>query len=309
MASSTNLQDSVQAMDETVPRGDLLMGGWERTGPVVVEVDGSAEGLRVIDYACTEAMRFGVGLVLVAAYPARGPQDVHQPWQTPERVGEFLRIAAAHVRRQVGQALQVTLAPAEGARAKVLSGAARDARLLVVGRARRRGPERLIAARANLALARRSDCPLVVVPGSWKLAPGHRDVAVGIDGTALSSEAVEFAFQAAAERQGNLIAVHAVRRPLSPDGSWVREGDLALTEVLARSAADYPEVQVTRYLTNRPVVAALVHKAHEVGLVVLGAHAGRLPIGDPVARRAMVAVATPVAIVPHKPTAYTRRLR
>jgi hypothetical protein len=41
--------------------------------------------------------------------------------------------------------------------------------------------------------------------------------------------------------------------------------------------------------------------AHEVGLVVLGAHAGVLPIGDPVARRAMVAVATPVAIVPHRP--------
>ncbi len=194
----------------------------------------------------------------------------------------------------------MTLAPAEGARTKVLSRAARNARLLVVGRARHRGPERLIAARANLVLARRVNCPLVVVPGSWKLAPGDRDVAVGIDGTALSSEAVAFAFEAAAERQGNVIAVHAATRPLSPEGSWVRDGDLALTRILARSSEDHPEVRVTRYLTNRPVVAALVHKAHEVGLVVLGAHAGRLPIGDPVARRAMATVITPVAIVAHR---------
>jgi DNA-binding transcriptional LysR family regulator len=81
----------------------------------------------------------------------------------------------------------------------------------------------------------------------------------------------------------------------------VRQGDLVLTRILARSSADHPEVRVTRYLTNRPVVAALVHMAHEVGLVVLGAHAGRLPIGDPVTRRAMATVATPVAILAHRP--------
>jgi hypothetical protein len=32
-------------------------------GPVVVEVDGSAEGLRVIDYACAEAIRDAAGLL------------------------------------------------------------------------------------------------------------------------------------------------------------------------------------------------------------------------------------------------------
>ncbi len=63
-----------------------MTGGWERTGPVVVEVDGSAEGLRVIDYACTEAIRAGVGLVLVAPHPAPDPRAVHLPWPTRERV-------------------------------------------------------------------------------------------------------------------------------------------------------------------------------------------------------------------------------
>lgn len=272
------------------------------SGSVVVEVDGTAEGLRVIDFACTEAIRAGAELVLVASYPVLDQHSVHRPWPTPERVEEYLRLAEAHVRRQVGRSLRVTQLAEEGARTKVLTKATHDARILVVGRARRRGPERLTAARANLILARRSSCPLVVVPGSWKLAPADRDVAVGVDGTALSFEAVEFAFRAAADRGGNLIAVHAATRPVSPDGSWVTVGDLDLSEVLARWSAEHPDVKVTRYLTSRPVVAALVHKAHEVGLVVLGAHGGLLPVGDPVARRALAAIAAPVAIVPHRPS-------
>jgi nucleotide-binding universal stress UspA family protein len=266
------------------------------TGPVVVEVDGSAEGLRVIDYACTEAIRDGAELVLAAAYQASGERRL-----SAERAGEFLRIAAAHVRRQIGDALEVTVVCGPGTRMKVLPASADGARALVIGRPRHRGPERLIAARSNLVLARRTDCPLIVVPGSWKLAPAQRDVAVGVDGTALSAEAVEYAFRAAAARGGNLLAVHAAPRLSAPDGLWVRKAELELTEVLGKWSAAYPDVKVTRYLTCRPVVAALLHKSREVSLVVLGAHAGLLPIGDPITRRAMAVVDGPVAIVPHRP--------
>ena len=44
------------------------MGTAPRTGPVVVEVDGSTESLRVIEYASTEAQRTGAGLLLVRPY-------------------------------------------------------------------------------------------------------------------------------------------------------------------------------------------------------------------------------------------------
>jgi nucleotide-binding universal stress UspA family protein len=276
-------------------------------GPVVVEVDGSAEGLRVLDYACTEAIRSEAELVLVAA-AHQVPEVVTGGEHLPpaERAGEFLRIAAAHVRRQIGDALKVSEVCGDGSRMKVLSAKARGARALVIGRTRHRGPERLIAARSNLLLARRIECPLIVVPGSWKLAPSQRDVAVGVDGTALSSEAVGYAFRAAAARGGNLIAVHAAPRLSAPDGLWVRKAELGLTEVLEKWSAEYPGVKVTRYLTCRPVVAALLHKSREVSLVVLGAHTGILPVGDPVTRRAMAVVDGPVAIVPHRP-AHERR--
>jgi len=38
---------------------DFEMNTWARTGPVAVEVDGSAEGIRVVDYACMQALRSG----------------------------------------------------------------------------------------------------------------------------------------------------------------------------------------------------------------------------------------------------------
>ena len=270
-------------------------------GPVVVEVDGSAEGLRVIDFACTEAVRYGAALVLVAAHQPSQAVTGREPWPSAQRAGEFLRVATAHVRRQVGDAVEVIAVSEAGTRMKVLSAAARGAQALVIGRPRHCGPERLVAARSNLLLARRTECPLIVVPGSWKPAPSQRDVAVGVDGTALSSEAVGYAFLAAAARGGNLIAVHAAPRFSAPDGLWIRKAELELAEVLARWSAEHPEVRVTRYLTCRPVVAALLHKSHEVSLVVLGAHAGILPIGDPITRRAMAVVDGPVAIVPHRP--------
>ena len=269
------------------------------SGAVVVEVDGSAEGLRVLDYACTEAIRGGAELVLVASRPVHDPHlaadSARQPWPPAERTGEFLRIAVAHVRRQVGRALKPSVVCEEGTRVEVLSEAARDARLLVVRRPRHRGSERLLIAKGNLLLARRSSCPVVVVPGSWKLAPAVRDVAVGIDGTSLSSAAVEYAFWAAADRGGNLVAVHAAPRHSSPSGARARRAEFDAA-VLDRST-DYPQVQVTRYLTGRPVVAALVHKAQEVGLLVVGAHAGTPSADDPVARRVLAVADCPVAIV------------
>ena len=235
------------------------MSGWNRTGPVVVEVDGTAENLRVVDYASAEALRVGADLVAVAA---------------------------------------------EGSRSRVLAEAARPARMLVVGRPRSRGPQRLVNTQANLRLAARAGCPMVVVPLSWRPSPLDRKVAVGIDGTALSSEALEFAFGTAAGREGDLIVVHAGlpgERPFAdedPECSWISRADYLLSETLAPWTSRFPGVKVTRFLSSRSPSAALVHESGEVGLVVVGSHSGPLAV-DPVARRSVAAMTCPVAIVPH----------
>ena len=293
------------------------MGTWARTGPVVVEVDGSAEGFHVVDYACLEAARSGAELVLVTPYPAHSSYDPMTPGYQPKPPAELadaaLRAAVGHVRHHYGYQLQVTAVSEEGARLKVLSQAARHGRLLVVGRTRTRGPHRLVAAQGNIFLTARTGCPVIVVPLNWRPSMLDRKVAVGIDGTPLSIEAVEFAFRAAADREGDLTVVHAQHAPrhdpVDFEDSWVRRGDLTVSETLAGWVDEYPEVRVTRFLTAKPVVEALVHEGAQAGLVVLGARAGLLPVGDPIARRAVAAMACPVAIVPHHVTAEERGQR
>jgi hypothetical protein len=95
----------------------------------------------------------------------------------------------------------------------VLAQVARHARLLVVARNRTRGAHRLVAAQRNIFLAARTGCPVLVVPLTWKPSAIDRLVAVGVDGTPLSLEAVEFAFRVAADREGALTVVHAEHAP------------------------------------------------------------------------------------------------
>ncbi|MFI7063640.1 universal stress protein [Kribbella sp. NPDC050124] len=288
------------------------MSTWNRGGPVVVEVDGTAENLHVVDYACGEALRSGAGLVLVAPYTLHGSFSPMVPGYSPKSPAELaddaLRVAVAHVRHRNGYAMDLAALTDEGSRSRVLAHAARSARMLVVGRSRSRGPQRLVNTHANLILAARAGCPLVVVPATWKPSLLDRKVAVGIDGTALSAEALEFAFGVAAGREANLIVVHAglpADRAFDdedPEYSWISRADHLLSEALDPWMRLYEDVKVTRFLSSRPPAAALVHESAEVGLVVVGSHRGPLPI-DPVTRRSVAAMTCPVAIVPHHPTA------
>lgn len=292
------------------------------TKRIVVEVDGTVEGLRTVDYACLEASRLGADLVLVRPYHAHAPYTPAMAGYAPRSPADIadddLRVAVAHARRQVGRSLQLVALSNEGSRTKVLVDAARTASLLIVGRSRARGPQRLVSAHRNLHLAARTHCPVVVVPGTWKPTAADRTVAVGIDGTVLTREALGYAFHAAVEREGDLIVLHAaqVRRSgmeEEPDESWVRTADRLIGEAIDTWSQHYPQVKVSRFITNRPVVAALVHEAQYAGLIVLGAHPGLLPLTDPVARQRLAAITCPVAIVPHRPTEAeleeTRRLR
>jgi nucleotide-binding universal stress UspA family protein len=284
------------------------MNKWARTGPVVVEVDGMAEGLRVIDYAAVEALRSGADLVLAASYRAHSTFSPMQTGDVPKPPGEladaWLRVAVGHVRHRYGYGLQLEAVSKEGSRARVLAEIARHARVLIVGRTPKRGPQRLVAAQANLNLAARVGCPVLVVPLSWRPSQLDRKVAVGVDGSGLSAEAVEFAFRAAADREGDLIVVRA---GLPPDlafndddveHSWISRADQTISEAVAAWTGEFPQVRVTRFLSSRPAAEAILHESADVGLIVVGAH-GVVPAPDPVARRCIAAIPCPVAIVPH----------
>ncbi|MFG1813514.1 universal stress protein [Kribbella sp. NPDC049174] len=284
------------------------MNSWVRSGPVLVEVDALTEGQRVIDYACVEALRSGADLVLAASYRAHSTFSPMPPSDLPKPPGEvadaWLRAAVAHVRHRYGYGLQVEAVAKEGSRARVLAEVARHARVLIIGRTPKRGPQRSLAAQKNLNLAARVGCPVLVVPLSWRPSAVDRKVAIGIDGSSLSNEAVEFAFRAAADREGDLIVVRA---GLPPDHawndddvehSWITRADHTISEAVAAWTREFPQVRVTRYLSSRPAAEAILHESADVGLIVVGSH-DSVPAADPVARRCVAAMPCPVAIVPH----------
>ncbi|WP_112239278.1 universal stress protein [Kribbella monticola] len=283
------------------------MSSWTRTGPVVAEVDGSADGLRAVGYAGEVALNAGAELVLIAPYHRYSTYTPMMPLYDPlapaEGAEERLRVALARVRRQCGDELKVGAVAREGSRLKVLQQAARSARMLVVAREHDHGPAGVISAQGNLALAGRAGCPVVVVPAGWRPNPAEHGVVVGIDGTSLSLEAVEFAFRAAVDHGNDLTVVHShhvpYRRLAVDDGTWHERAALTVSETLAGWDEEYPQVNVTRLLTTRPVVATLARESEHAALLVIGAHTGPLPIGDPIARRTIAEMTCPVAIVAH----------
>lgn len=241
------------------------MGTARFSGRVVVEVDEVSDGFRVIEYAAHEAMRTDARLELVRPY--------RDPDRRDEAVQE-LRAAVTHVRRKLDGQLSIRTTAREGSRSAVLPEVAGNARVLVIGRHRARGPYRVIASRTDQALAARTACPVAVVPRSWKPSSADRLVVVGVDGT---PEAVDYAFATAARREARLVAVHIDTEPVEALVGW---------------QAIYPDVRVIRSVSLAPAVEALMYESVEAGLLVIGVRPG-----DPVVRHALAAATCPVVMV------------
>lgn len=284
------------------------MGTGGRAGPVAVEVDGTAAGRRVIDYAGAEAGRRGTDLLLVRAYHDTVAYSPMMPTYIPAGLRDpaeaDLHDMATWARSQTGDAVTVRTVAIPGSRHAALTEASRTAQLLVVVRKHARGPHRAVAA-GDLDLAGSSACPVIVVPPNWRPLRARGSVYVGIDGSALSREAIEFAYTAAADRRAHLVVVHAGGRLRSDAGPGEPGGritpmELAVANSVAGFAARYPDVRVTRFVTSQSIIGALVGASRDAGLRVLGVHPGRLP-NDPMARRTLAAASCPVAVVKHLP--------
>ncbi|GAA1521448.1 universal stress protein [Kribbella lupini] len=275
------------------------MNNWITRGPIAVEIDGASPA--VLDFAWQEAARARADLVIVAPYqnflPTAGTGAL-QPSAAAER---SLEAASAQLRERDAGQVEITTLAVNGPRLEVLADVAALARLLVVGAPHPRGPHGLVAAQRWLQLASRTGRPLVVVPRRRPLSAAVNSVAVGIDGTELSLEAVAFAFETAANRNAELLVIHSHHTPYRTRGD-AASAELTVAETLAGWDEEYPNVKVSRLVTARPVVDVLVRESENHGLVVLGAHAGPVPANDPVARRSIAEMTCPVAIVPHHVT-------
>src|SRR6185295_5965727 len=160
------------------------------------------------------AVRRGAELRLVRAFSwTTSERPIRDGGRVAQYRDELLKIArgqvarAARIAADVRPQVETTTQVAIGAPIEVLSSEARRAQLLVLGDRGLGEVAGLVLGSVAVSLAARGACPVVVVRGERAGADGP--VVVGVDGSPVSEAALAFAFDAAAARGVDLLAVHA----------------------------------------------------------------------------------------------------
>jgi nucleotide-binding universal stress UspA family protein len=259
--------------------------------PVVVAVDGSEDSLRAAEWAALEARRRSRPLRIVSA-PALVPR-LHAYQASPEAIANSLRGLAARALdaaitrcEEVAPGLPVTSALLSGEPAIAVAGSGSDASMLVVGARGAGGFAAMILGSVSRYVASRAACPVVVAREESMAV--HREIAVGIRDPQDTGAALAFAFEEAALRGADLVAVHtwywipAVPRVAATgEAPGLRPGDPArisaeagrlLEAALAAWHDKYPAVKVRRDVIHGHPARVLASYSARADLVILGRH-------------------------------------
>ncbi|MGC4807772.1 universal stress protein [Micromonospora sp. DT233] len=251
---------------------------------VVVGVDGSPSALRAVRLAAATAARRGRALRVVHGFiwpllraplgPAPGsPPGAGLREQATRLVDEAVAQAEA---AQPG--LRVTGEVIDGSASAVLVGESPTAALIVLGDRGLGGFAALMVGSVAVQVAAYAGCPVLVARGAER-ADGP--VVVGVDGSAASQAAAEFAAEEAVARGVALRAVHAYRHPASEgpgdmqplvyDEQKLRGTEhRVLDDAVAGLAGRWPGLRLERVLARRRPAAALTEAAGDAQLLVVG---------------------------------------
>ncbi|MGH1565167.1 universal stress protein [Mumia sp. DW29H23] len=224
---------------------------------------------------------------------------------------ELLAEASERLRTIVGDAVDIRTHLAEAGIVASLLIASRKAALVVLRRRDLSAVERVFTGSISNAVAARSSCPVVIVPAGWDHATTHNRVVVGLDDTALSPEAIDFAFPTAQERKATLTALHAWRAPVLYDDiifsrtsehTWRDTTQRHLDQELAPWRERHPEVQCEVVVEYERPAQALSAASASSDLLVVGRRTRPLPRGlalGSVTRALVRACACPLVVTPH----------
>lgn len=282
--------------------------------PVVVAVDGKPGGAAALRYGVDEAARAGDALHLVHVWPGGPPKDLAPPvtWGALEEAGRALLTESVTVARDRAPGLDISTELVVGSRTAGILAAARGGRLLVVGRS----PHRVEApfGAAPAVLAARGECPVVVVPSSWKPAqtrPGTSGrIVVGMKSRTHARELLSHAFALAEERRAAVAVVTAWelydptmdREEAREHGAeWEAEGLAVLRGIVEEWHERCPTVPVDLRVVHGRPATVLEQAAAEADLLVLAKRLHLIPPYGRIGATAHTLLRTsrcPVEVVP-----------
>ncbi|WP_127131241.1 universal stress protein [Georgenia sp. SYP-B2076] len=263
---------------------------------VVVGVDGSARAELAVAWAAEEAVRRGLRLHILHAFPLDFSMVANDLLSAAEarEMGERICEAAADRARTSHPGLRVSSEVRLARPAPTLVDASRDAAVLVVAARGRGAVSGKLLGSVSRHVAANAHSPVVVI--RHPQARGPLPVVVGVDRSARSTAALAFALADASRRGVPLRAVHATHADVAagtpapdPGPSAPRPGPPARgrgpsatdrrarragTEQLLRSVMDvasrFPAVEVDFQQVRARPVEALLRQSGEAGLLVVG---------------------------------------
>ena len=281
------------------------------SGPVVVAVDGTADGVRALKYGVQQALRTGRRLRLVHVPHETMPMAPMVPLFAGEALHSIARHVLADAEEQATDlgAEDVEAVVADGPRVPAILRHAGDAAVLVVG-PRSSGLRRRLTGSTTTGVAHRATCPVVSVPAEWSPDVAGDGVVAAVDGSQHSATIIAAGLSAAHERGCGLTVVHAWRPSGQYDAAiveramidpWRVQVTRELTRLSSALRAEYPDVPVKLRVEYHSTVPALVESSRHAELLVLGRRGRGAPFGLPLGSvaRAMIGVAhCPVEVVP-----------
>ncbi|MET8997544.1 universal stress protein [Amycolatopsis sp. NPDC004169] len=258
---------------------------------ITVGVDGSAGSAAAVRWAAELASRRHLqlkivhGLQVAGLYYGGGMTGIGAAtlFEAVQKDGERAIADARALAASIDEDLVIGTDLPNDPPVPMLIEESRHARMLVVGRTGTGGFTGMLVGGTAATVAAHAHCPVAVVRGRHDstAVPGAGPVAVGIDGSPNSEQAIAVAFEEASLRGVPLVAVHAwndivyedtrgTARILTQPESLEEGEDRLLTERLAGWPEKYPDVEIRRVLVRDRPRHALLRISEEAQLVVVG---------------------------------------
>ncbi|PRX01269.1 UNVERIFIED_ORG: nucleotide-binding universal stress UspA family protein [Actinomadura viridilutea] len=243
---------------------------------VLVGYDGTVHSAHAVEWAATEARLRRLPLKVVHSW--RWPYPIshidHEGAAIVRRMGEHVLDHGVSLAERVAPGTRIQRRLKDGPAYVALMAEGDDAELIVIGS---HGQADLPVASTALQLPSRARSPVLVVR---RPVAGHRRVVVGVDGSAGSDAALDFAFEQAALRGWSLLAVYGCWEPgavpreeldlFHDDEKLKRVCGARLERAVAPFRVRYPQVDAWTSLVLDPPREALFDAADHADLVVVG---------------------------------------